>query len=51
MIMRATCSVSSRVGEVSRFRRIKDYVIVTIVYLKTFYGEKGQMIGYILIIQ
>ena len=26
---------------------IKDYVIVTIVYLNAFYREKGQMIGYI----
>ena len=25
---------------------IKDYVIVTIVYLNAFYREKGQMIGY-----
>ena len=25
---------------------IKDYAIVTIVYLNAFYREKGQMIGY-----
>ena len=30
---------------------IKDYVIVTLVYLNAFYREKGQMIGYTLIIQ
>ena len=30
---------------------IKDYVIVTIVYLNAFYREKGQMISYTLIIR
>ena len=30
---------------------IKDYVIVTIVYLNALYREKGQMIGYKLMIQ
>ena len=29
---------------------IKDYVIVTMVYLNALYREKGQMIGYTLII-
>ena len=42
--------MSVSLGEISS-RMIKDYVIVTIVYLNAFYREKGQMIGYTLIIQ
>ena len=42
--------MSVSLGEIS-LRMIKDYVIVTIVYLNAFYREKGQMIGYTLIIQ
>ena len=42
--------MSVSLDEIS-LRMIKDYVIVTIVYLNAFYREKGQMIGYSLIIQ
>ena len=38
-------------GEISLIvGMIKDYVLVTIVYLNAFYREKGQMIGDTLII-
>ena len=47
-----TVTESVSLGEISLIvEMIKDYVIVTIVYLNAFYREKGQMIGYTLIIQ
>ena len=47
-----TVTESVSLGEISLIvGTIKDYVIVTIVYLNAFYREKGQMIGYTLIIQ
>ena len=47
-----TVTESLSLGEISLIvGMIKDYVIVTIVYLNAFYREKGQMIGYTLIIE
>ena len=47
-----TVTESVSLGEISLIvGMIKDYVIVTIVYLNAFYREKGQMIGYTLVIQ
>ena len=47
-----TVTESVSLGEISLIvGMIKHYVIVTIVYLNAFYREKGQMIGYTLIIQ
>ena len=47
-----TVTESVSLGEISLLvGMIKDYVIVAIVFLNAFYREKGQMIGYTLIIQ